>query len=179
MEEIIDKYFEEYINVGLNILPTDVDQEMADSYQDKNEEWRRWFPIRSKVRDEEISDYENYIGYKFPYSFKRFLKHKHFYELEISECSFCAHSINSWRGSLTALIFEGYPREFLIDKGKIPFANWSDWGLLCFDTSIVNPDNEYPIVLWDHEKSDEFEPKYENFESMMYQLDKENENYNS
>jgi hypothetical protein len=173
MEDIIDKYLKKTIDVGLNKLPTEIEPEMANSNQDKNEEWRTWFPIPSKVLDEEINDYENYIGHKFPESYKRFLKHKHFYELMISECEFCEHPVNSWRASLTEMIFEGFPREFLIDKGRIPFANWSDWGLLCFDTSAAKSDNEYAIVLWDHERSDEFKPKYESFEQMIYQLDKE------
>lgn len=58
-----------------------------------------------------------------------------------------------------------------IDKGIIPFAHWSDWGMLCFDASEDKPNNEYPIVLWDHETADQFEKKYENFEQMLEQLD--------
>ena len=68
------------------------------------------------------------------------------------------------------MIFNEYPRELLLDKGKIPFANWSDWGLLCFDTNNKHTNNEYPIVLWDHEMFDEFEPKYINFEAMINEL---------
>lgn len=173
MEKIIDKYLEKTISDELNQLPTAIEPEMADSNQDKSEEWRTWFPIPSKVLDEEINDYENYIGYQFPDSYKRFLKHKHFYELMISECDFCQHPVNTWRASLTEMIFEGYPREYLIDKGKIPFANWSDWGLLCFDTSRAKRGHEYPVVLWDHESCDDFEVKFENFEKMIYQLDKD------
>ena len=173
MEKIIDKYLEMTIKAGLNRLPVKIETEMADSNQDKNEEWRIWNPIPSKATDKEISEFEDYIGYKLPDSYNRFLKYKHFYELMISECSFCSHPVNVWRAALTKMIFEGYPREFLIDTGRIPFADWSDWGLLCFDTTIKVQNNDYPIVLWDHEICDEFEIKYKSFEEMIFQLDNE------
>ncbi len=73
------------------------------------------------------------------------------------------------------MIFNGYPREYLIDKGYVPFANWSDWGLLCFDVDTLCDDNNYPIVLWDHDRADEVEFKYSNFENMLIELDKSNE----
>lgn len=177
MEKIIDKYLDELISIELNKLPGEIVPEMSDPNQDKNEEWRIWNPIQSRVTDEEIEEFESRLGYKLPESYKKFLKHKHFYELQIGECSFCEHPSGIWRASLSEMIFDGYPREFLIDTGRIPFANWSDWGLLCFDTTVENHNNDYSIVLWDHEVFDEFEPKYSNFNNMIIELDKEvNEN---
>ncbi|WPP49649.1 SMI1/KNR4 family protein [Catalinimonas niigatensis] len=173
MEKIIDKYLNRLISIELNKLPQDIEPEMSDPNQDQNEEWIIWFPVPSKVKDEEIIEFESRLGYRLPESYKRFLKFKHFYELQISECSFCEHPVNTWRYSLSEMVFDGYPRELLIDKGRIPFANWSDWGLLCFDTTKEFENQDYPIVLWDHEISDEFEPRYSDFESMIYKLDKE------
>ena len=173
MIKIIDKYLDELISTELNKLPGQIVSEMSDPNQDKNEEWRIWNPIQSTVTDEEIKELESRFGHNLPESYKKFLKYKHFYELQIGECSFCEHPAGIWRTSLSEMIFDGYPREFLIDTGRIPFANWSDWGLLCFDASVENQNSDYPIVLWDHEVFDEFEPKFSNFDNMILELDKE------
>jgi hypothetical protein len=71
------------------------------------------------------------------------------------------------------MAFDGYPREFLIDQGYIPFADWSDWGMLCFDTNRRDTNYEYPIVLWDHERWDEYEPFSDNFSELLLKLDSE------
>lgn len=173
IKNIIDIYLRKWVDMGINQLPVQIETEMSDLNQDMSEEWRTWFPVNSKVTDEEIIELENRIGYKFPEDYKTFLKHKHFYELQISEISFCEHPVNTWRTSLTAMIFDGYPKEFLIDKGYIPFANWSDWGMLCFDTSKNQKDKNYPVVLWDHELADDVEQKYEDFYDMIIKIDKE------
>jgi len=148
MEKIIDKYLDELISIELNKLPGQIVSEMSDPNQDKNEEWRIWNPIQSTVTDEEIKEFESRLGHNLPESYTK-------------------------RASLSEMIFDGYPREYLIDTGRIPFANWSDWGLLCFDTTVENQNSDYPIVLWDHEVFDEFESKYSNFDNMIIELDKE------
>ena len=173
MEEIIDKYLNHWSQLELNKLPINIEPEMADPNQDPSKEWKTWFPIPSKVTDEELAEFENQLGKPLPDSYKRFLKHKHFYDLSISECTFFRHPVNTWKTILTNEIFDGYPTEYLIDKGRIPFASWSDWGLLCFDTSANYGNNDYPIVLWDHEVEDEIQKKYRNFENMLNELDKE------
>tara|TARA_R110002111_G_scaffold213038_1_gene276178 strand:- start:33 stop:296 length:264 start_codon:yes stop_codon:yes gene_type:complete len=84
------------------------------------------------------------------------------------------HSVNTWSASLNKIIFEGYPREFLIDKGKLPFSSWSDWGFYVLILLYQSQTKNYTIVLWDHEKCEKFGPKYESFEQMIYQLNKDN-----
>jgi len=179
IKNIIDTYLKKLIDVGLNKFPGKIETEMSDPNQDKNEEWYIWFPIESKVTDSEIEEIEGRIGHKFPDDYKTFLKHKHFYELQISEASFCKHPVNTWRASLIEMIFEGYPKEFLIDKGYIPFINWSDWGLLCFDTNKNQSDRNYPIVLWDQEKVDEVQDQYQHFYDLMLRLDEKERKNNS
>jgi hypothetical protein len=171
-KDIIDKYLNGMIEKGLNSLPIrKIHPEMADNSQDPSKEWKTWLPIESKVEDAEIDELEKYIGYKLPVSYRDFLKYKHFYELLIDESSFCQHDPNSWRSSLTNLIFESYPREFLIDKGYIPFAVWSDWGLLCFDTTKNSDGNNYSIVQWDHERYDQFSFFSQDFRQLLTDLD--------
>ena len=172
MEEIIDKYLMDLVKNGLNSYPGQIEPEMEVINQNKNDSWSAWLPIDSKAKDAEIIELECRIGYKFPKSYKLFLKHKHFYELFVGECEFCKHPVNNWRACLSEMILDGYPKELLIDKGRIPFANWSDWGLLCFDTTKGVLDNDYPIVLWDHDVSHIFKPMFENFKTMMIELDK-------
>jgi hypothetical protein len=52
----------------------------------------------------EIEEIEGRIGYSLPDDYKTLLKHKHFYELKISEVSFPEHPVNSWRARLHEMI---------------------------------------------------------------------------
>jgi hypothetical protein len=174
MTEIIDKYLQKWVELDLNKLPyKKIEKEMADPSENPLSEWKTWFPIDSKVNDLEIIDLENQIGFNLPKAYKDFLKHKHFYELQIYQASFCSHPINIWRSSLTEMTYNGCPREYFLDKGYMPFANWSDWGLLCFNTNEKVIDHSYPIMIWDHERFDEFELQSDDFEQLILNLDKE------
>ncbi|HEY0669531.1 MAG TPA: SMI1/KNR4 family protein [Sphingobacteriaceae bacterium] len=179
IKNIIDTYLKKWVDIELNKLPIQIETEMSDPTQDKSEEWRIWFPIESKVTEGEILEIESRIGYELPDDYKTFLKHKHFYELHISEVSFCRHPVNTWRARLTEMIFDGYPTEYLIEKGYIPFADWSDWGVLCFDTNRNQADKNYPIVLWDHEIADEVQDQYKDFYDLITKLDEEERKNNS
>lgn len=170
---VIETYLKKVVDIGLNKLPCQIENEMSDPNQDKKEEWRIWFPVDSKVTDDEIEELEERIGHKLPDDYKSFLKYKHFYELHVSEVTFCSHPINTWKARLIEMIFDGYPAEFLIDKGYIPFADWSDWGLLCFDTNRNRENKNYPIVLWDHEIVDEVYDQYTDFYDLIVKLDEE------
>lgn len=45
----IDFYLKKWVDIELNKLPGQIETEMSDPNQDKQEEWRIWFPIDSKV----------------------------------------------------------------------------------------------------------------------------------
>ena len=174
MTEIIDKYLQKWVDLDLNKLPIrKIENEMANPNENRRSEWKTWCPIDSKVNDLEVNDFEKQIGFNLPKAYKDFLKHKHFYELQIDQASFCSHPINIWRLSLTEIIYNGYPREYIIDKGYMPFANWSDWGLLCFNTNEKVIGHNYPVVIWDHERFDKFELQSDDFEQLIISLDKE------
>lgn len=173
IKNIIDTYLTKLVDFELNNLPGQIETEMSEPNQDKTEECRIWYPIDSKVTDGEIEEIEERIGYSLPDDYKTFLKHKHFYELHISEVSFCRHPVNTWISGLSEMIFGGYPTEYLIEKGYIPFADWSDWGLLCFDTNRNQSDNNYPIVLWNHEMVDEVQDQSKDFYELIRELDVE------
>lgn len=173
IKHIINTHLKIWQELKLNKIPGQIESEMSDPNQDPTEEWRIWFPIDSKATDEEIEKVEKRIGSKLPDDYKTLLKHKHFYDLHISEASFCRHPVKTWTSKLTEMIFESYPTEYLTEKGYIPFADWSDWGLLCFDTNRGKTDNNYPIVLWDHETPDQVEDQYRNFFDLIINLDLE------
>ncbi|WP_347217920.1 SMI1/KNR4 family protein [Chryseobacterium sp.] len=166
IEEIVDRTLNFWIDHELNQLPCDIEAEMLAPDQ-ANEEWKFWLPIKSTITDAELQEFETETGFAFPDDFKTFLKHKHFYELQISEVSFCSLPVNTWRTSLREMMFETYSREFLFDKGYVPFAVYSDWGLLCFDTH-----NNNAIVRWDHEIEDSFEYQYKNFYELLTEISK-------
>ena len=126
---IVDYHLQKWMGAEGNKLPTEIDSLMADPDQNPKEEWRTWFPINSRVTDPEISEFEDRIGHVLPADYITFLKHKHFYELNISEASFCEHPVFTWRKSLSEMIFDGYPKEFLIERGLIPLLTGATGGI--------------------------------------------------
>jgi hypothetical protein len=175
IRSIVDKYLKIWMDLGLNSTLKDVPKEMRSFEQGDSEEYTSWTPIESRATNEEIIEVEKKIGYPLPESFKIFIKHKHFFELYIDEASFDDYAIHSWQKGVLNPIFNGDPREFLIDKGYIPFARYSDWGMLCFNTHYLAENKEYPVVLWDHEVWDEFQPLYANFTEALIELDKKDD----
>lgn len=173
IKKTVDTYLQVFIEADMNKLPDEIEIEMADLNQDPEEEWRIWLPIDSKVTDTEIDNFEEQLGYKLPSDYKVFLKYKHFYELRISEASFCKHPVNKWRDHLKEMIFNGWPHEYMFNKGFIHFADWSDWGALCFDTNRNSSNNDYPIVLWDHDRPLEIQDVSPSFFDLIIKLDNE------
>ena len=170
IEAIIDTHLQKWADAGINQRPGPIDKEMAGPTN--KEGWTQWHPIPSKVTDSEIEDFEEQIGHRLPSDYKRFLKHKHFYDLYISEASF-THLANTWRTTHMKLIYGGYPREFLIDKGYLPFADWNDWGMLCFDTNADDGKHNYPVVMWDHDRPYQVKPMYRDFTDLIQNLDRQ------
>jgi hypothetical protein len=84
---------------------------------------------------------------------------------------FCQHTIKNWQEGILELIFKGWPKEYLIEKGYLPFAVYSDWGMICFDSNRNKVDYNSPVVLWEHEIAESVEDKYENFYNMLVKLD--------
>lgn len=178
IHQIVDENLQKLIDLEINALPINIAPEMLSDKKSMDEDWKFWLPINSQVTNTEIEEWEERIGYKLPEDYKTFLRYKHFYELVISEASFFTHPINTWRARYSEVVFAQYSKEFLLDKGYIPFASWSDWGYLCFDTNVNSADNNYPIVLWDHEDVESFEQKYTDFYTMLLELNEEEKSKN-
>jgi hypothetical protein len=135
-------------------LPGDLPDEMKTGR--KEDDWEYWKPINSSVTDEDIEELEKQLNFTFSPQYRSLLKHKHFLELYIGEVSLLSHPIGDWKEVILKSAYKGYPREYLIDKGYFPFADFSDWGLWCFKIDEVNESGEYPIYLWDHDRPLEY-----------------------
>lgn len=120
------------------------------------DDWVYWMAIPSTANDLELREVEERLGTSFSPQYREVLQYKHFIELQIGEVSFFRHPSDSWKEVLFKNVFGGYPKELLIEKGYLPFADYSDWGLWCFAVNEANESGEYPIYLWDHERPEEF-----------------------
>lgn len=167
VKAVIDKYLNEWKEMGLNLF---ISTQYKDMIAGTNELGTTWKPIDSTVTTEQLEELEETIRHQLPASFKDFLKYKHFIELHIGEIEFFSHPTNDWQKSILYPVFNGYPTEYLIDKGIMPFANYSDWGHVCFD---LNKLNHSAVFLWDHEWPDDLELLYGDFESMFLKLDEQ------
>lgn len=68
---------------------------------------------------------------------------------------------------LRDLVFDSFEPELLIGRGYIYFADFHDYGLLCFDANEVRSDNEYPVVYIDHENLEEVHSYASNFYDLL------------
>lgn len=172
MKAIIDHHLESLRESGLNRLPSEIPVLMRTDTYDQNEEWNSWKPIPSLATDEEVLEFESRLKYKLPESYIELIKYKHFLEFQIDECELFGLPVGTWRASLSSAIWDGYPNEFLIDRGLMPFANWSDWGHLCFNFNEVDSVGEPSITLWDNQDAYGGETEFINFRTMLQELHK-------
>ncbi|OJJ22820.1 hypothetical protein BKI52_00270 [marine bacterium AO1-C] len=148
----------------------DIPPEMINSdVETEDDEYKGWQPIDSIITDDDIQLLEQDIGYPLPLSYREFLKYKHFVELFITDLSirFQPHLPDRNIRFLRELVFEMMEPEFIIDRGYIYFADFSDYGLLCFDANAHQPDNEYKIVYIDHEILEEAHPYADSFIELL------------
>lgn len=159
------------VDNDMNNLPGKITPAMKDPDTESSDGWTKWLPVKSNITDDELKNLEARIGYILPPSYKSFLQYKHFYELLIDEAGFFRHPVDDWRDSLASKMTHDPLQEYLLNKGYIPFADWSDWGLLCFDTNSSEGGVNYPVMLWDHESPDKFVFKAKDFETLLMDLD--------
>ena len=170
---IIDSILNEAERCDLNIIEEErVPSEMLDASKEGYDGMKYWKSVPSTVTDNDLKEIEEKIGRELPFSYKAFLKHKHFCELLIDSASFMDHSIGKWKQALLNRMMDESNKQHLFDKGFIPFCNYDDWGLLCFDTKNAKENNEYPVVLWDMDAPTKVEELFPDFNSMITELGK-------
>lgn len=153
IHQFVDTALETWRQADLMRLPRAVPLEMRDETGVVHNDWIPWKPIPSTVTESDIKELEDKINLQYPDLYKEFLRYKHFYELwSVKEIEFFPHGIYEWKAELLNRYFESWDPTKLIDQGYIYFANYSDWGMVCFDTNNQNrKDHDCPIVMIDHE----------------------------
>ena len=70
---------------------------------------------------------------------------------------FCPLIPEKWSNKIREACFNPYQRNYIYDKGLLPFADYSDWGATCFNLNERQQNGEYEIVIWDHERPNDWE----------------------
>jgi len=181
IKRFVDKSIEEQVMPEFDFFYVDKteisDSRFLDESKIEKDGKLAWKAIPSLISDKEIEEFENTIKVKLPNSFKEYLKYKNFYSLfNLNDVwMFCPLVPDVWSEKILKETFDGYPREYIYDKGLIPFADFSDWGLTCFNTTRRLENGEFEIVMWDHERPDETEHLansiYELFEKALEEFE--------
>ncbi|WP_291725865.1 SMI1/KNR4 family protein [Bernardetia sp.] len=142
-------------------------KEMIESEDPKNKSLKVWKPTPSTITDEELDELESKISKKLPKSYREFLKYKFFNEFMLEDYSIVFPS-NLPNKAIPKLfekteLFDGD----LDSRGYIYFADFNDGGFLCFDTNQEREDNEYPVVMIDHEDTETPHLYAENFRDLL------------
>jgi hypothetical protein len=155
IHKFVDDGLKKLAELDLMKSPGNVPFEMIDKSVKKDDDWTPWKPIESTVTDQEITQLEALTNCTFPESFISFLKYKHFYELFLPDpmlVGFYKHPVRKWLEEYTEMYSYDWVHEDLIANRIIPFANYYDYGFLCFDAREAYDNNEYPILMVDHEE---------------------------
>lgn len=147
----------------------DINAEMYDPSIETTSDSKGWKPINSVIDDNDLSKLENKIGHTLPQSYREFLKYKHFYELKIPDSAVCfpKHLPDKEVNFLLQLVFNSMVPEKIIGKGFIYFADFEDYGILCFNTNENYENNDYPIVYIDNYNLNEIYPYANNFLELL------------
>lgn len=157
IQAAFDSYFSYLVKNKIDWLPIDVPKEMTIGGPDE-EDFIQWRPVMSRVTPADLTEFGRSLGVRFGPQYSAVLQYKHFMQLEIYDLGFFPHPSEGWMDSLSTHVLQGHPRELLLDKGMLPFANCSDWGLYCFRLAEQCPSGEYAVYRWDHDDPQNFEP---------------------
>lgn len=159
LDELIDEFYRVRYKRQMPlymVLTADTPTEMIIGRSPDTTDWIEWKLLeRSNDIDPAFTVFEKEIGHKLPESFKRW--HSRYYTLDgdISIVRLPEIPSNNPFGDLRSQMFDQYLPEALSKRGFIPFASdGNDVGPLCFDSSMIIDDNEWPIYVWDHEGDD-------------------------
>jgi hypothetical protein len=170
LKKIVDRTLEEMKQEEIRMMmPGDIPAEMLDSTIPPSDDWKGWKPINSIITDDDIDQFENDIGHKLPLSYRAYLQYKHFYWLRLPDIAvnLRANLPDKSLSDLRYLVFDTHEPELILGKNYIYFADFHDYGLLCFDANEPATDNEYKIVYMDHENLEDIHFYTNNFRSLL------------
>ena len=177
--KVLDKYFnfckEPGQELSLSDMTERVPKEMLDHSRDKDqkdEDYSFWLPLKSNVSEKEISGLESLLRNKLPASYKHFLQERYFVDIHFTDVDFFSNLPGLLVSAFREKIDNYYPQ--LPRKNYLPFASYKDYGVLAFDANKNAVDNEYEIIVLDHE-DDYTTPQFyaANFLSLFNTLDKQ------
>lgn len=148
---ILDSRLDLWVSEHLNALPGPIPEDMATG--ETSDDWNFWVPVPSLVTAESLLEIEAQLAVALSPQYKALLQHKHFMELNVGDVHFFPHPTVGWRELLLRETLQNYG--FLLERSFLPFAVFSDWGLWCFSVEEPDPNGEYSIHQWDHDRPDE------------------------
>lgn len=175
IQGIIDKYFDFMQQIsGCSFMEEMVPESMLNrEKKGPSEGIVFWNAIPSTITQNEVEKLESYFKHQLPQTYKDFLQHRHFLELDLGE-----HSIGFFKSLPQTFVNDtiekiesDYPG--LVERNYLPIADLSDFGVVCFDANEMSDNNNYPIVGLSHE--DEYEEiilYFDNFETMFEDFEK-------
>lgn len=154
MQQFVDHALETWRQNDLMLSPhPSMPVEMRDETRAAEDDWIPWKPIPSTVTDADLRELEERLNRRYPNLYKAFLQYKHFYELWSKKITFFRHGIYEWKAELLDRYFTFMDPARLIGQGYVYFADYDDWGVICFDTNQQNPqDGDCPVILIDHDQ---------------------------
>jgi hypothetical protein len=149
--------------------PGNVPMEMLDKSIAPTNDWKGWKPIDSIVTDSDIDKFELEMGIGLPESYRAYLKYKHFYQLRLPDIAvnLPRHLPDRPLSALREFVFHSHEPELIIGRKYIYFADFHDYGLLCFDANEPAIDNEYHVVYIDHENLNDVHFYSNNFRELL------------
>lgn len=170
LEKIVDETLAKMSkeDILMKVPDPDMPKEMFDSSVSCENDWKGWKAIKSVFNDSDLNRLERILGIKLPISYRYFLMYKHFYQLSIPDFAVNLHTHlpDENLDGFKEFLYE-YEPESLIEKGLIYFADFQDYGLLCFDSTEKRENNDYPIVYIDHEELSIKHHYANNFKEML------------
>ena len=169
----VDKYFAFMEEIGgLLAIDEQVPEIMHDVEKTTDiEDCAFWKPLDSSITEIEIKELEEYFGHEVPATYKMFLQHKHFVELQLGGgIDFFPNVPGRLITQTKGIIDEYYPS--LIERNYLPFARLGDHGVVAFDANKESAGNNYPIVTFTHDDEYDVPEEYAmNFEDMFNEFD--------
>ncbi len=153
VKRVLDKYYDFMGEIEGNCYETEsIPPSMIDkSKKSKYENTSFWIAIPSTVTEKNLNELESFLKHKLPDSFKYFLQLRHFLQLSLGGygIGFFCNLPELLNAKFKEIINEQFGT--LLNRNYLPFANFMDFGVLCFDANKIKDDNNYPIVLFSNE----------------------------
>lgn len=170
ISKAVDSALEKMAKTTISMMtPAKLPVNMVDESIPQSNDWAGWKPAESIITDEDLNRLEKKIGHNLPLSFREFLKYKHFVELRLNNYAIglFSHMPDKELSELKRNILQFHEPELLIDQGYIYFADFNDYGLLCFDTNQERENFDWPVVYIDHEDLETIHEYAENFKDLI------------